>query len=144
VDVAINQVWNATLIAELRENGGRAGGRFSGAPLLILHTRGARTGDPREHPLTYQRVDGDYAVFASNAGAPTHPAWLHNLLAHPVARIEVDGESVEVVARVADESDWAPIWERQKQTMPSLAQYEAQTDRRFPVVLLRPLFQTTV
>src|SRR3954447_668708 len=90
--------FNAGVIEESRANAGRVGGPFEGAPMLLLHTRGARSGEPRVHPMMYL-LDGDrYLVFASKAGADTNPAWYHNLLAHPDATIEVGGGEIAVHA----------------------------------------------
>jgi deazaflavin-dependent oxidoreductase (nitroreductase family) len=75
--------FNTKIIREFRENGGRVGGPFEGAPLLILHTTGAKSGTVRESPVMYKDLGGSYAVFASKGGAPTHPAWYHN---RPAAR----------------------------------------------------------
>src|SRR5207248_6038230 len=65
--------WNTKIIEEFRANGGAVGGQFAGAPLLLLHTMGARSGQRRVNPVMYQKVDGGYAVFASKAGAPVNP-----------------------------------------------------------------------
>ena len=88
--------WNASIIEEFRANGGRVGGTFEGRPLLLLHTKGAKTGRSRVHPLMYQALDGGYAIFASKAGAPSNPAWFHNLMANPEAEIEVGMEKLAV------------------------------------------------
>ncbi|WP_310963000.1 nitroreductase/quinone reductase family protein [Nocardioides terrisoli] len=131
---------NAQIIDEFRANGGRVGGGFEGAPLLLLHSTGARTGQERVSPMMYQAVGDAYAVFASKAGADTHPDWFHNLTAHPEARIEVgvDGEvqTVDVTARVLDAEEREPIWSTQKERFPGFADYEAKTTRVIPVVLL--------
>ena len=132
--------WNDTIIAEFRANGGRVGGPFEGAPLLLLHSTGARSGQERVHPMMYQAVGEAWAVFASKAGAPTNPGWFHNVSAHPEASIEIgDGSSVQSVpvrARVLDDAERGPVWETQKERYPGFAEYEAKTDRVIPVVLL--------
>ena len=130
--------WNAQIMAEFRENGGKVGGMFEGAPLLILHCTGAKTGAAREIPLVYQKLGDGYALFASKAGAPTNPDWYHNLVANPEASIEVGTDTVPVTARVADDDERDPIWERQKAVMPNFAEYEEATTRRIPVVILEP------
>jgi deazaflavin-dependent oxidoreductase (nitroreductase family) len=129
--------FNTKIIEEFRANGGRVGGPFEGAPILLLHSRGARTGVERVHPVMYQQVGDDLAVFASKAGAPTNPAWLANLVAHPETVVEVGTETVPVVARVATDAERDPIWERQKQAYPGFAEYETKTTRRIPVVILQ-------
>ena len=132
--------WNEKVIAEFRANGGRVGGNFEGAPLLLLHTTGARSGEPRTHPMMYQAVDGGWAVFASYAGLDVNPAWLHNLKAHPDVAIEVgvDGalQTIDVHARVLSAEEREPVWQEQKRRYPGFAGYEKKTDRVIPVVLL--------
>lgn len=130
--------WNEKVIAEFRANGGRVGGQFAGAPLLLLHTVGARSGQARVNPMMYQEVDGGYAVFASKAGAPTNPDWYHNVLAHPRVRAEIGTETVELVARVAAGEERERIWNAQKAAYPGFADYERKTDRQIPVVVLEP------
>ncbi|MFL6001580.1 MAG: nitroreductase family deazaflavin-dependent oxidoreductase [Nocardioides sp.] len=128
--------WNEKIIAEFRANEGKVGGNFEGAPLLLLHSTGARTGKERVNPIMYQAVGDSFAVFASKAGADTNPDWFHNLKANPEARIEVGTETLEVTARVLSDEERAPIWEAQKARYPGFADYEANTDRVIPVVML--------
>ena len=128
--------WNDKIIAEFRANEGRVGGNFEGAPLLLLHSTGARSGQERVSPMMYQAAGHGFAVFASKAGADTDPDWLHNLRAHPEASIEVGTETLEVTARVLDEKEREPIWETQKARFPGFADYEAKTSRVIPVVML--------
>ena len=130
--------WNEKVIEEFRSNGGKVGGPFEGASLLILRHTGARSGAGRITPLVYQDVDGGYAVFASNAGKDHHPAWYHNLLAQPRVGVEVGTEEIGAVARVAEGEERTTIFERQKQMAPQFAEYEAGTPRRIPVVVLEP------
>lgn len=128
--------WNDKVIAEFRANQGRVGGQFEGAPLLLLHSTGAKSGQERVNPMMYQAVGEGFAVFASKAGADTNPDWYHNLRAHPQARIEVGTETIDVTARVLDSEERAPIWEEQKTRYPGFADYERKTDRVIPVVML--------
>lgn len=130
---------NRKIIEEFRSNGGRVGGPFEGAPVLLLHTTGAKSGRNRVNPVMYQAVDDSFAVFASKGGAPTNPDWFHNLLAHPLADIEVGTETRRVRARVADGEEREHLWERQKTRFPNFAAYEARTSRRIPVVVLEPV-----
>ena len=135
--------WNAQIIEEFRTNGGHVGGNFEGAPMLILHSTGAKTGQERLAPMMYQAVDGGYAVFASKAGAPDNPDWYHNLVANPGASIEIAGGSgvdrLAVTAEVLQGDARDAIWEVQKERYPGFAEYEEKTDRAIPVVLLRPV-----
>ena len=130
--------WNAQIIEEFRANEGRVGGMFEGAPLLLLHSTGAKSGETRVSPVMYQSVGDDLAIFASYAGGPNNPAWYHNLLANPEASVEVGTESMEVTARVADDGEREPIWSRQKRDYPGFADYESKTSRTIPVVILEP------
>jgi len=130
--------WNDKIIAEFRANGGQVGGQFAGAPLLLLRTVGARSGEPRVHPMMYQKVDGGYAVFASKGGAPTNPDWYHNVLAQPRVQAEIGTDTVDLVARVATGEERARIWDAQKAAYPGFADYERKTTREIPVVVLEP------
>ena len=131
--------WNAKIIEEFRANEGRVGGQFEGAPLLLLHSIGARSGEERVNPMMYQAVGDAYAVFASKGGAPSNPDWYHNLIANPDATIEVGTRTVAVRARIADDVERDTIWETQKQRYPGFADYEASTTRQIPVVILEPV-----
>ena len=105
--------WNARIMAEFRANGGKVGGPFEGAPMLILHTTGARSGAERETPLVYQDLgNGTVAIFASYAGAPAHPAWYHNLVAHPAVTVEIGTGTQTFRARVAVGDERTTIWEQ--------------------------------
>ncbi len=130
--------WNAQIIKEFRENDGKVGGMFEGAPLLILHHKGAKTGTVRETPLIYQNVDGDMAIFASKAGAPTNPDWFHNIVANPDVEVEVGPDTIQATARVLEGDERDTIWTRQKELMPNFAEYEEKTDRTIPVITLKP------
>jgi len=130
--------WNTKIIEEFRANGGAVGGQFAGAPLLLLHTVGARSGQRRVNPVMYQKVDRGYAVFASKAGAPVSPGWYHNLLAQPQVTAEIGTQTVELVARVAGGDERDRIWAAQKAAYPGFADYERKTTRQIPVIVLEP------
>ena len=131
------QDWNRKIIDEFRANQGKVGGPFEGAPMLLLHHTGAKTGTERVNPLTYQDLgDGRVAIFASKAGAPDNPDWFHNLRANPDAKVEIGTETFPVTARIPDDAERAPIWEKQKELMPGFAEYEQKTTRQIPVVIL--------
>jgi deazaflavin-dependent oxidoreductase (nitroreductase family) len=130
---------NRRIIDEFRANGGTVKGPAEGFSLLLLHTRGARTGAERVNPVAYQPLAEGWAVFATHAGAPKNPAWYHNLLAHPETIIEVGCETVPVRARVAAGEERDVIWARQKAFYPRFARYERQTAREIPVVVLERL-----
>ncbi len=130
--------FNKQTIEEFRGNAGKVGGMFEGAPLLILHCMGAKSGLTREIPLMYQGVDGSYAIFASKAGADTNPDWYHNLVANSDAKVEVGNDTVNVIARVAGDDERDEIWNRQKRDWPQFESYEQGTSRKIPVVVLDP------
>jgi deazaflavin-dependent oxidoreductase (nitroreductase family) len=130
--------WNSGIIKEFRANGGKVGGPFEGASLLLLHTTGAKSGQERVNPVMYRRVDGSYAVFASKAGAPTNPDWYHNLVANPEVRAEIGDETVPLIARVASGDERERIWTAHKAANPGFAEYEGKTTRQIPVVILEP------
>ena len=128
---------NQEIIEEFRASGGKVGGWFEGAPLLLLHTIGAKSGLPRVNPLMYQQVGDDLAVFASKAGAPTNPDWFYNLRANPNVEIELGTETIPVTAFVADDDERDRIWGIQKERYPTFAEYEkTAAGRKIPVVLL--------
>jgi len=124
--------WNDRIIDEFRANEGRVGGPFEGAPLLLLHHIGAKSGTERVTPMMYQAVGDDLAVFASKAGADTDPDWYRNLLAHPDVEAEVGTGTVALRARDLPADERAPIWEKQKQDYPGFAGYEEKTSRTIP------------
>lgn len=128
--------WNAQIIAEFRANDGKVGGQFEGAPLLLLHSIGAKSGAQRVNPMMYQAVGDSFAVFASKAGADTNPDWYHNLVANPDGSVEVGADTVDVRARVLDGSERDEVWSVQKERFPGFAEYEQKTSRVIPVVLL--------
>lgn len=130
--------WNAQVIEEFRANGGKVGGPFEGAPLLLLHSTGAKSGQARVSPTMYLADGDNLVVFASKGGAPTSPDWYHNLVANPRASVEVADRTVNVVAHVAEGETRDRLWTCQKELYPQFADYEAKTTRQIPVVILEP------
>ena len=128
--------FNTAIIEEFHANGGKVGGGFEGAPMLLLHTTGAKSGRERVNPVVYQQVGDDIAVFASKGGAPTNPDWYRNLRANPNVTVEIGTETIPMHARVAQGDERTKIWEQQKKVMPGFAEYEGKTDREIPVVIL--------
>jgi deazaflavin-dependent oxidoreductase (nitroreductase family) len=128
------------MVDEYRANGGKLGGMFAGADLLLLHHTGAKSGLRRVSPLAYQRIGESYAVFASRAGSPANPDWLQNVIVNPDTTIEIGMETVPVTARVAEPAERDVIWERQKQRVPQFAEYEKKAaPRKIPVIVLDPV-----
>jgi deazaflavin-dependent oxidoreductase (nitroreductase family) len=128
--------FNAKNIAEFRANHGRVGGQFEGAPLLILHSVGAKSGQPRTNIMMYL-ADGDrYLIFASNAGADAHPAWFHNVSAQPRVRIEVGDDAFDAVATELEGAERDEKYAAQVRRYPGFGDYERKTSRVIPVVAL--------
>ena len=131
--------WNRAIIEEFRANEGRVGGQFAGAPLLLLHTIGAKSGIERVNPMMYQDLgDGRIAVFASKAGADTDPDWYRNLTVNRDVTAEIGTETRGFRARTADADEREVIWTKQKTDYPGFADYESKTTRVIPVVILDP------
>ncbi|HSB85418.1 MAG TPA: nitroreductase family deazaflavin-dependent oxidoreductase [Ilumatobacteraceae bacterium] len=133
--VEVNE-WNRGVIEEFRANKGKVGGVYEGAPMLLLHTTGARTGGQRVNPLVYLPDGDDFVVFASKAGAPSNPDWYYNLLANPRASIEVGDASLDVVARVVDGDVRERLWTRQVERFSRFAEYQRKIERKIPVIVL--------
>ena len=130
--------WNSNIIQEFRTNEGKVGGPFDGAPLLLLHTTGARSGDERINPMMYL-ADGDrLVVFASKGGAPTNPDWYYNVRANPDASVEVGTERRPMRAVVAEGEERDRLYAEQSRRYPQFAKYQEGTDRTIPVVILEP------
>ena len=129
--------WNRQIIEEFRSNGGKVGGSFEGAPLLLLTTTGARSGIARTTPVMYLPDGERLVIFASKAGASTNPDWYHNLMAHPKATVEVGNETFEVTAIEVMGEERDQLYARQATLFPGFANYEVKTTRRIPVIALR-------
>ncbi|WP_310742272.1 nitroreductase family deazaflavin-dependent oxidoreductase [Microbispora sp. H13382] len=128
--------FNQSVIDEFRANGGKVGGPFEGGDLLLLTTVGARSGREHTVPLGYVRDGGSLLVVASAGGAPRHPAWYHNLLAHPAVRVEVGEEVFDAVAVPAEGARRERLFEHVVRAAPGYADYQARTARTIPVVVL--------
>ena len=130
--------FNRRNIEDFRANHGRLGGPFDGAPVLLLHSKGARSGEERVNPMMYM-ADGDrYLVFASAAGADRNPAWYWNLVAHPDARIEVGDDYIEVFAVELHGAERDAKYAVQARRYPGFAEYQRKTTRTIPVLALVP------
>ena len=132
--------FNRNLIEHFRANRGAIHeGPFKGGAILLLTTTGKRSGQPRVNPLAYTR-DGDrYVVIASKGGAPTHPDWYRNLVANSEVTVEVGGERFTARATPAEGDERDRLFDAQAKRMPGFAQYQRNTTRRIPVVVLERL-----
>jgi len=126
-------------VRRYEETGGQVGHDWNGTSCLILHMRGRRTGTLRKTPLIYGRDGDSYVVVASKGGAPEHPGWYENLMAHPDdVEIQVWDEVIPVTARTGTPEDKRRVWATMTAQWPDYDKYQAGTDRDIPVVLLRP------
>ena len=125
--------FNSNVIAEFRANGGKVGGPWQNATLLLLHTTGAKTGAPRVNPVGYFDMDSKLIVVGSFGGADIDPAWVHNLRAHPRNRIEIGPETVDVEARELPADEREAVWARIAAIAPPFANYQTQTTRVIPL-----------
>lgn len=128
--------WNQAIIAEFRANGGKVGGQFAGATLLLLHTMGAKSGQERINPVVYTTDGEQLVVIASKAGAPTNPDWYHNLVANPRVTVEVGTEQFQAQATVAAEPERTRLYDQMATAMPGFAEYQRKTTRVIPVIVL--------
>ncbi|MFG2092124.1 nitroreductase/quinone reductase family protein [Streptomyces sp. NPDC048612] len=132
--------FNQQVIEEFRANGGRVGGPFEGGRLLLLTTTGARSGAPHTTPLGYlPDSDGRVLVIASAAGAPRHPAWYHNLVAHPRVTVESGVFTYEAQAVVLEGAARDRAFARAAEADPGWSEYQERTDRLLPVVALEEI-----
>ncbi len=128
--------WNSKIIEEFRANEGRVGGPFEGAPVLLLHTTGAKSGKERVNPMMHLDLDGNRYVFASKAGADTSPDWYHNLVANPKVTVEVGTETYSATATPVTGNERDRIYAEQASRYQGFAEYEEKTKRVIPVVEL--------
>jgi deazaflavin-dependent oxidoreductase (nitroreductase family) len=127
--------WNDAIITEFRANDGNVG-QFAKQPLLLLHTKGAKSGAPRVNPLAYLAGDDVLYVFGTFGGRPEHPAWFHNLKANPQVRVEVGTEAFEAVAAEVTGAERDRIYAEQSAFNPGFREYQEKTSRIIPVIAL--------
>jgi deazaflavin-dependent oxidoreductase (nitroreductase family) len=128
--------FNSNIINEFRSNGGKVGGQFAGAPMVLITHTGAKSGQRRTNPLVYY-ADGDrIGIITSKAGTPTHPDWYHNIKANPNVTVEVGDETYEARAEELTGEDRDRIFAAIGQLMPTFDEYQAKTSRTIPLVAL--------
>jgi len=129
--------FNQRVISEFRANQGKVGGQLANMPVLLLTTTGAKSGRTLTKPLVYT-TDGDrIVVLASFAGGPKNPPWYHNLVANPVATVELGSERFRVQAAVTAGEERQRLFDRQAAQMPIFAEYQQKTTRQIPVIVLK-------
>ncbi len=141
-DTQTINAFNQSIIDEFRTNGGKVGGQFEGANLLLLHTTGAKSGEPRVSPLAYFRIDGKLIIIGSFAGAPVSPAWVHNLRANPAAHVEVGSPSgvdeFDVTAHELPRAERDELFDKVAAAAPGFGEYQSKTSRVIPLFELQP------
>jgi deazaflavin-dependent oxidoreductase (nitroreductase family) len=130
------QEFNKKIVDEFRANGGKVGGMFANAPMILITMTGAKSGQARTTPLVYSK-DGDrYVVIASMAGAPNNPDWYHNLKAHPTVTVEIGTEKFKVKASIATGDERERLFNQQAAQLPVFNDYRKKTTRQIPVFVL--------
>ncbi|MGY4644575.1 nitroreductase family deazaflavin-dependent oxidoreductase [Cellulomonas sp. URHB0016] len=132
------QAWARTQAETYERSDGREANTLNGKPVIVLTTVGARSGKLRKTALMRVEHDGRYAVVASKGGAPEHPSWYHNLVAHPHVELQDGAVKKDYRARELDGDERATWWERSLETWPAYADYQTKTDRLIPVFVLEP------
>jgi deazaflavin-dependent oxidoreductase (nitroreductase family) len=129
--------FNKRIVAEFRANGGKVGPPFENATLLLLHTTGAKSGEPRLAPLAYHQIDDMIVIVGSKAGADTNPDWVHNLRANPRAHIEVGTDAYDVVAREMPLDERNDVYPKIVAKAPGFGEYQEKTTRVIPLFELQ-------
>lgn len=123
--------------AELYErSGGTEGTMLKGMPVVLLTTKGNKSGKLRKSPLMRVEHDGEYAIVASLGGAPKHPVWYHNVKAEPLVELQDGPDKHDYIAREVTGDEKAVWWERSVAAYPDYAEYQKKTDREIPVLVL--------
>jgi deazaflavin-dependent oxidoreductase (nitroreductase family) len=128
--------FNEQIIDEFRANGGKVGGPFEGAPMVLLTTTGAKSGQPRTTPLVYFPNGETMIIVASKAGAPTNPDWYYNLVANPEVTVEIGTEKFQARATVVPEPERTQLFERIAASNPGFGEYQKKTTRVIPIIAL--------
>jgi len=131
--------WVRTQVEQYEDSGGTAGTTMRGMPVILLTTKGARSGKLRKTPLMRVEHDGVYAAVASLGGAPKHPVWYFNVKADPVVELRDATTVRDMTAREVTGKEKATWWERAVAAYPDYADYQRKTDREIPVFVLEPI-----
>ncbi|MET7338646.1 nitroreductase family deazaflavin-dependent oxidoreductase [Nonomuraea sp. NPDC005650] len=134
--------WVRNQVAQYEGTDGVRGGSFLGLPVIILTTKGVKSGKIRKTPLMRVEHDGCYAVAASNGGADRHPAWYNNVVAHPLVEVQDRGVKQDMIARELHGEEKAEWWKRADADYPPFVAYRAATDRDIPLFVLEPANDT--
>lgn len=122
-----------------RESGGEKGYIWNGAPILLLTTKGRKSGQPRTIPIIFTQYGDAWVIIASKGGSPTHPKWYLNILDDPHVQVQVKADVFEARARTAESPEREQIWAEAVKTWPNYDIYQSRTDRQIPVVVIEPV-----
>jgi deazaflavin-dependent oxidoreductase (nitroreductase family) len=131
--------FNRNLVEDVRKHGKPTSGPFLGRKVLILTTKGAKSGEERTTPLVYSWENGHHVIVASKGGAPTHPSWYHNLRTHPTVTVEAEGKKFKAHARVVGDEEYERLYKQHADENPSFWEYREKTSRKIPVIVLEPV-----
>jgi deazaflavin-dependent oxidoreductase (nitroreductase family) len=133
------EAWVRDQVAAYEASGGAEANTLRGVPVVVVTSIGAKSGKVRKNPVMRVEHDGRYALVASKGGAPSHPTWYHNLLAHPPIELQDRPAPREFTVRIAEGSERAEWWERAVEVWPDYADYQTKTDREIPVLVAEPV-----
>jgi len=136
-DAETMKAFNKNIVDEFRANGGKVGGPFEGATLLLLTTTGAKSGQPRLAPLAYLTIDDKMIIVGSKAGADTNPDWVHNVRANPRAHVEVGSDAYDVTVRELPSEERDATYPKVVELAPGFGEYQAKTSRVIPLFELQ-------
>ena len=131
--------FNTGVIEEFRANGGKVGGMFEGAPLVLVTHKGAKSGTERTTPLVCSTDNGKVVIVASMGGAPNNPAWYHNMVANPIVTVETGSKTYQARAVEVPGGERQRLFDQQAEAMPQFKEYAANTSRTIPVLVLEPV-----
>jgi deazaflavin-dependent oxidoreductase (nitroreductase family) len=131
--------WVRKQVENYERSGGTEDTTLRGVPVVVVTSRGARSGKVRKNPVMRVEHDGAYALVASKGGSPSHPTWYHNLVAYPTVEIQDGAERRDYGVRVAEGEEREQWWARAVDVWPDYAAYQKKTDREIPVFIAEPV-----
>jgi deazaflavin-dependent oxidoreductase (nitroreductase family) len=131
--------WAAEQVEKYEASGGQQANKIQGRPIVVITSVGSKSGKLRKNPVMRVEHDGEYAAVASKGGAPEHPSWFHNFVAHPDVDLQDGPEAAPYVARLVTGAEREVWWERAVEAFPPYAGYQVKTDREIPVFVLSPV-----
>lgn len=132
------EAWVRDQVAAYEASGGTEANTLKGVPVVVVTSIGAKSGKIRKNPLMRVEHNGRYALVASKGGAPSHPTWYHNLVAHPTVEVQDGPQPREFTVRIAEGAERAEWWERAVEVWPAYADYQTKTERKIPVFVAEP------